>query len=134
MQRQKYAVTQLDNRALQEQPTIRNIRLWDYRPLLSTYRQLQEIRLYYKFQDVDVDRYTLNGNYQQVMLSARELSYAQLPQAAQTWVNQRLKYTHGYGLVMSPVNRATSDGLPELYIKDIPPSQVNLQVSQPAIY
>jgi uncharacterized protein len=84
---------------------------------------------------VDVDRYTINGDYQQVMLSAREFSHSQLPEAARTWVNQRLKYTHGYGLVMSPVNNVTSDGLPELYIKDIPPvSQVNLQVSQPAIY
>jgi uncharacterized membrane protein (UPF0182 family) len=76
------------------QPTVRNIRLWDYHPLLSTYKQLQEIRLYYKL--TDVDRYTLNNNYQQVMLSARELSYAQLPQEAQTWVNQRFKYTHGH--------------------------------------
>lgn len=137
VQRQNYAAeTQLNRQVLQEnQPTIRNIRLWDYRPLLSTYRQIQEIRLYYKFSSVDVDRYTLNGNYQQVMLSGRELAYSQLPQEAKTWVNQRLKYTHGYGLVMSPVNQVTSDGLPELYIKDIPPvSKVNLQVSQPAIY
>jgi uncharacterized membrane protein (UPF0182 family) len=119
-----------DNRA-----TIHNIRLWDYRPLLITYRQLQEIRLYYHFQDVDVDRYTINGNYQQVMLSARELAISQVPKEAQTWVNQRLKYTHGYGLVMSPVNEVTSDGLPEFYIKDIPPvSTVNLPVKQPAIY
>ncbi|MBD2564354.1 MULTISPECIES: UPF0182 family membrane protein [Nostoc] len=137
VQRQNYtAVSQLNRQVLQSnQPTIRNIRLWDYRPLLSTYRQIQEMRLYYQFQSVDVDRYTLNGNYQQVMLSGRELAYSQLPQEAKTWVNQRLKYTHGYGLVMSPVNQVTSDGLPELYIKDIPPvSKVNLQVSQPAIY
>jgi uncharacterized membrane protein (UPF0182 family) len=84
---------------------------------------------------VDVDRYTLNGNYEQVMLSGRELAYSQLPQEAKTWVNQRLTYTHGYGLVMSPVNQVTSDGLPQLYIKDIPPvSAVDLQVRQPAIY
>ena len=137
VQRQNYsAQAQLNRQVLQQnQSTIRNIRLWDYRPLLSTYRQLQEIRLYYKFNDVDVERYTLNGNYQQIMLSARELSNSQLPQEAQTWVNQRLKYTHGYGLVMSPVNQVTSDGLPELYIKDIPPAaEVNLPVSQPAIY
>lgn len=137
VQRQSYAAeAKLDRQVLQNnQPTVRNIRLWDYRPLLSTYRQLQEIRLYYKFAGVDVDRYTLNGNYQQVMLSARELSFAKIPREAQTWVNQRLKYTHGYGLVMSPVNQITSDGLPELYIKDIPPvSRVDVQVSQPAIY
>ncbi|BAZ53966.1 hypothetical protein NIES4103_66500 [Nostoc sp. NIES-4103] len=137
VQRQNYtAVTQLNRQVLQaNQPTIRNIRLWDYRPLLSTYRQIQEIRLYYQFQSVDVDRYTVNGDYQQVMLSGRELAYSQLPQEAKTWVNQRLKYTHGYGLVMSPVNQVTSDGLPELYIKDIPPvSGVDLQVSQSAIY
>ena len=137
VQQQRYAATtQLDRRSLQSnQSTIGNIRLWDHHPLLSTYRQLQEIRLYYKFGSVDVDRYTLNGNYQQVMLSARELSIPQLPPEARTWVNQRLKYTHGYGLVMSPVTQVTADGLPELYIKDIPPnSQVDLQVSQPAIY
>lgn len=130
------AIAQLTRQSLQtNQSTLRNIRLWDYRPLLSTYKQLQEIRLYYNFADVDIDRYTLNGEYQQVMLSARELAYDQVPQAAQTWVNQRLKYTHGYGLVMSPVNRATADGLPELYIKDIPPvSQVDLSLQQPAIY
>jgi hypothetical protein len=137
VQRESYAAeARLNRQVLQDnQTTIRNIRLWDYRPLLSTYRQLQEIRLYYEFKDVDVDRYRLNGNYQQVMLSARELAFNQIPQAARTWVNQRLKYTHGYGLVMSPVDRVTADGLPELYIKDIPPvSQIDLQVSQPAIY
>lgn len=137
VQKQNYsAASQLNRQVLQSnQPTIRNIRLWDYRPLLSTYRQIQEIRLYYQFPSVDVDRYTLNGNYQQVMLSGRELAYSQLPQEAKTWVNQRLKYTHGYGLVMSPVNQVTSDGLPQLYIKDIPPvSGVDLQVNQPAIY
>ena len=119
----------------QQEGTIQNIRLWDYRPLLSTYRQLQEIRPYYLFNDVDIDRYTLDGNYRQVMLSPRELDYERVPQRAQTWVNQRLKYTHGYGLVMSPVNKVTSDGLPELFIKNIPPvSEVNLEVKTPAIY
>jgi hypothetical protein len=137
VKQEKYAAeAKLDRATLQaNQATIRNIRLWDYRPLLSTYKQLQEIRLYYNFNDVDVDRYTLNNEYQQVMLSARELSYAQLPQEAKTWVNQRLKYTHGYGFVMSPVNRVTSDGLPDLLIKNIPPvSSVNLPIRQPAIY
>ncbi len=137
VQWQEYAAeTKLDRSILQaNQPTIRNIRLWDYRPLLSTYKQLQEIRLYYKFRDVDVDRYTINNDYQQVMLSAREFAYEKLPSEAQTWVNQRIKYTHGYGLAMSPVNKITSDGLPELYIKNIPPvSNINLSIQNPAIY
>jgi uncharacterized membrane protein (UPF0182 family) len=119
----------------QDRGTLQNVRLWDYRPLLSTYRQLQEIRPYYLFNDVDIDRYTIEGNYRQVMLSARELAYERVPQQAQTWVNQRLKYTHGYGMVMSPVNRVTSDGLPILFIKNIPPvSQIDLEVEEPAIY
>jgi len=137
VQRQEYpAKTQLNSQVLQaNQGTIRNIRLWDYRPLLSTYRQLQEIRLYYRFSDVDIDRYTIEGNYRQVMLSPRELSYSQVPQRARTWVNQRLKYTHGYGLVMSPVNQVTPQGLPEFFIKNIPPvSQVDLPVTRPGIY
>jgi uncharacterized protein len=137
VQQQDFAAeNQLDRPALQaNEPTIRNIRLWDYRPLLSTYRQLQEIRLYYKFTHIDVDRYKLAGSYQQVMLAARELVFSQIPQAAQTWVNERLKYTHGYGLAMSPVNRITSDGLPELLIKDIPPqSPPDLKIQQPALY
>ncbi|MBE9117458.1 UPF0182 family protein [Lusitaniella coriacea LEGE 07157] len=117
------------------QSTLDNIRLWDYRPLLSTYRQLQEIRLYYHFKDVDIDRYTLDGDYRQVMLSARELAYRQVPTRAKTWVNQRLKYTHGYGLAMSPVNTVTPNGLPELFIKNIPPtSTVDLKLTEPAIY
>ena len=128
--------TASDADLLQEnQGTIDNVRLWDYRPLLSTYRQLQEIRFYYKFEDVDVDRYTLNGDYRQVMLSPREFDYSQVPSSAKTWVNQRLKYTHGYGLVMNPVNEVTVDGLPILFIKNIPPvSQIELEIKEPAIY
>ncbi|PSB10819.1 UPF0182 family protein [Pleurocapsa sp. CCALA 161] len=115
--------------------TIDNIRLWDDRPLLSTYRQLQEIRFYYRFNDVDVDRYSLNGDYRQVMLSAREFDYTQVPSSAKTWVNQRLKYTHGYGLVMNPVNEVTADGLPVLFVKNIPPiSQTDLKIQEPRIY
>lgn len=125
-----------DPSILQEnRATIDNIRLWDYRPLLSTYRQLQEIRFYYKFEDVDVDRYILNGDYRQVMLSPREFDYSQVPSSAKTWVNQRLKYTHGYGLVMNPVNEVTVDGLPVLFIKNIPPvSQTDLTIREPGIY
>lgn len=119
----------------ENQGTIRNIRLWDYRPLLSTYQQLQEIRPYYSLRDVDIDRYTLDGNYRQVMLSARELDYDQVPEDAQTWVNQRLKYTHGYGLVMNPVNQVTLQGLPDFFIRNIPPvSEVDLEIDEPAIY
>lgn len=115
--------------------TIQNVRLWDWRPLLSTYRQIQEIRLYYKFQDVDIDRYTINGDYRQVMLAAREFEYNQVPSQARTWVNQRLKYTHGYGAVMSPVNVVTEEGLPDLFIKNIPPeSKININIDRPAIY
>jgi len=130
------ALRELDRQVLQANPsTVNNIRLWDYGPLLSTYRQLQEIRLYYRFLDVDIDRYTLDGNYRQVMLSARELDVDQLPSEAQTWINRQLKFTHGYGIVMSPVNRVTPDGLPELFIRNIPPvSTVDLEIQEPRIY
>ncbi|MEY3297237.1 MAG: hypothetical protein RLZZ597_497 [Cyanobacteriota bacterium] len=121
----------LDN----NQPTVRNIRLWDDVPLLSSYKQLQEIRLYYNFSDVDIDRYTLNGDYRQVTLSARELSVAQLPPEAQNWINRQLKFTHGFGLVMSPVNRVASNGMPEFFLRNVPPnSTVDLALEQPRIY
>jgi hypothetical protein len=111
----------LDARALaRNEPTIRNIRLWDYRPLLRTYAQLQEIRTYYKFVDVDNDRYRIDGEYRQLMLSPRELSYQHL-QVGRNWINERLTYTHGYGVVVGPVNRVTAEGLPEFFVKDIPP-------------
>jgi len=113
--------------------TIKNIRLWDSRPLLVTYGKLQEIRTYYKFLDVDVDRYTVNGEYRQVMLSARELSYRFLP--SRGWINERLTYTHGYGLVASPVNRISPEGLPEFFLKDIPPVGTGLpRITRPEIY
>src|SRR5579863_73946 len=115
--------------------TVKNIRLWDPRPLIATYQQLQEIRLYYNFRDVDIDRYWLGGEETQVMLSGRELNLELLPQNAQTWVNRHLKFTHGYGLVMSPVNTKDQEGLPQLYIKNIPPqSDIDLKISQPGIY
>jgi uncharacterized protein len=101
--------------------TVDNIRLWDWQPLMDTYGQLQEIRTYYKFHDVDVDRYVLDGTYQQVMLSARELKQTLLPANAQTWVNRRVLFTHGYGVVMSSVTRKNAEGLPIFYIQDIPP-------------
>ena len=115
--------------------TIQNIRVWDERPLLQTYRQIQAIRLYYDFRNMDVDRYMIDGTYRQVMLSARELVVNQLPPQANTWVNRHLIYTHGYGLAMSPVNEVTSEGLPELMIKDLPPvSEIDLKVDRPEIY
>lgn len=119
--------------------TIDNIRILDDRPLLDTYGQLQEIRTYYDFVDVDVDRYTIDGKLRQVMLSARELNYDNLSAQAQTWMNQHLQYTHGYGLTMSPVNTVTEDGQPDLWIQDIPPKSEDflsddMAVDNPAIY
>ena len=101
--------------------TIDNIRLWDWQPLKDTYAQLQEIRTYYKFLDMDIDRYRLDGTYQQVLLSARELEPSLLPPNAQTWVNLHVLFTHGNGVVMSPVTRKSSEGLPVFYLQDIPP-------------
>ncbi|HWN03767.1 MAG TPA: UPF0182 family protein, partial [Candidatus Dormibacteraeota bacterium] len=114
--------------------TIKNIRLWDHRPLLTTYGKLQEIRTYYKFRDVDVGRYMLNGEYRQVTLSARELSYRDLP--SRGWINEHLTYTHGYGLVVGPVNRISPEGLPEFFIKDIPPAGTGgmPKITRPEIY
>jgi uncharacterized membrane protein (UPF0182 family) len=119
----------------QDSTTIKNIRLWDPRPLIATYRQLQEIRLYYNFRDVDIDRYWIDNSETQVMLSARELNVDLLPPDAQTWVNRHLKFTHGYGIVMSPVHAKDQEGLPLLYIKNIPPqSSVGIKIVQPGIY
>ena len=119
----------------EDEATIANVRIWDKRPLLQTYNQLQSIRLYYDFKDVDVDRYQINGNYRQVMLSARELSVNQLPPQANTWVNRHLIYTHGYGLTMNPVNNVTSEGLPDLIVKDLPPTiDFDLKLEHPEIY
>jgi uncharacterized membrane protein (UPF0182 family) len=115
--------------------TIQNIRIWDERPLLQTYRQIQTIRLYYDFNNVDVDRYLINNQYRQVMLATRELVVNQLPPQANTWVNRHLIYTHGYGLASSPVNEVTSEGLPRLFIKDVPPSfEPDLKIERPEIY
>jgi len=115
--------------------TIQNIRIWDDRPLLQTYRQIQSIRLYYDFNNVDVDRYIINKQLRQVTLAARELALNQLPPQANTWVNRHLIYTHGYGLTLSPVNEVTSEGLPNLLIKDLPPSfDADLKIERPEIY
>jgi uncharacterized protein len=116
------------------QDTIQNVRLWDSRPLLQMYQQAQEIRLYYQFYQVDVDRYHLPDGYHQVMLSARELS-AELPAEAQTWVNQKLQFTHSYGLVMSFVSKTIGGGFPQYVLENIPPeSAYGLTIDQPSIY
>ena len=116
-------------------PTVDNVRLWDYRPLLSAYQQLQTLRPYYLFRDVDIDRYRIGGVQRQVMLSARELEVGRLTPQARTWVNEHLVFTHGYGLVMSPVNRASEEGMPEFFLRDIPPvGEAGLQVTRPQIY
>lgn len=119
---------------IQDSPaTIKNIRLWDPQPLLDTYNQIQSIRQYYDFVDADVDRYVINGEYRQVMLSARELSPEKLQQTAQTWVNRVLQYTHGFGVVLSPVNEVTTEGLPILFVRDVPPQGV-IPIDRPEIY
>ncbi|MBN1979902.1 MAG: UPF0182 family protein [Chitinivibrionales bacterium] len=113
--------------------TISNIRLWDQAPLLKTYSQLQEIRTYYDFLDVDNDRYMINGQYRQVMLSPRELLPGSLP--SRIWINEHLTYTHGYGLCMGPVTSVTAEGLPDFFVKNIPPiSTISTSVSRPQIY
>ena len=114
--------------------TLDNVPLWNERPLLDTFSQIQEIRTYYDFATVDTDRYTINGEYRQVMLSARELNSQSLP--SRTWINERLTFTHGYGLTLGPVNEVTpGEGLPVLFIRDLPPvATADLKVTQPAIY
>lgn len=117
----------------QNAATMRNLRLWDHEPQLTTFQQLQEIRTYYDFANVYDDRYTINSELRQVSLSARELSASSLPDP--NWVNQHLIYTHGYGLCLGGVNESTPDGLPVLFIKDIPPSSsIPLKVTRPEIY
>ncbi len=113
--------------------TIENIRLWDHQPLLQTFSQIQEIRTYYDFVNVDNDRYTIDGKYRQVMLSLRELNSESLPN--RSWVNERLTFTHGYGLTLGPVNEVTTSGQPVLFVRDLPPvSEVDLAISEPSIY
>ncbi|MCH8748144.1 UPF0182 family protein [Patescibacteria group bacterium] len=114
--------------------TIKNVRLWDREPLLNTFSQLQEIRTYYDFGSIDNDRYRLNGDYRQVLLAPRELDSTSLPQ--RTFINERLTFTHGYGLTLSPVNEVTPEGLPVLFLKDLPPASdiEALAVHRPEIY
>ena len=120
----------------QYKTTLTNLRLWDPRPLSQVYTQLQQLRQYYSFPDVDIDRYQLGSGYRQVMLSVRELDQSKLPVEAQTWVNKRLQYTHGYGVVMSPANEIDPTGLPTYLISNIPPQATDpaLSITQPGIY
>ncbi len=115
--------------------TIKNVRLWDHQPLLDTFGQIQELRTYYDFVSVDNDRYTIGGELRQVMLSARELNSQSLPN--RTWINERLTFTHGYGLTLGPVNEVTTEGLPVLFVRDIPPVSTvpaDIDVKEPSIY
>ena len=118
---------------LANEVSLTNVRVWDYRPLQQTYSQLQGLRPYYQFNEVDIDRYEIDGQTRQVMLAVRELDKARLP--SRTWVNEKLIFTHGYGVVMSPVDRITRDGQPEFFIQDLPPrTNVDIEVSRPEIY
>ncbi|MGM0471207.1 MAG: UPF0182 family protein [Bacillota bacterium] len=134
---QEYPVSRkLTEQDVEDNPTtINNIRLWDVRPLKDTYSQLQEMRLYYNFGNLDIDRYQIDGELRQVMLGARELNQNQLPDRANTWINRKLKYTHGFGLTMNLANRVTEEGMPEFLIKDIPPeSELDIPLKEPRIY
>lgn len=127
----------LDPGAVERQrATLDNVRLWDYRPLLETFRQLQSLRAYYTFADVDIDRYRVRGRQQQLMLAVRELDTSRLPPQARTWVNEHLVYTHGYGVVAAPVHRVSEEGLPELWLRDVPPRWQfeELRIDRPEIY
>ena len=114
--------------------TVKNVRLWDRKPLLSTFSQIQEIRTYYEFAEVDNDRYIIDGEIRQIMLSPREMASASLPN--KNWINERLTFTHGYGVAAGPVNQVTPEGLPVLFVKDLPPKSdvKELEISRPEIY
>ncbi|MDX6459928.1 MAG: uncharacterized protein QOE55_3625 [Acidobacteriaceae bacterium] len=118
------------------QATLQNIRLWDWQALQDTLRQIQEIRTYYDFPDIDIDRYQIGGDLRQVMLAARELNVEKLPESSRNWINEKLIYTHGYGVTMNPVNGFTPEGLPTLYLGNMPVQSTvpNLNVTRPEIY
>lgn len=118
------------------QTTLRNIRLWEWRALQDTLRQIQEIRTYYDFPDIDIDRYRIGGELRQMLVAARELNIEKLPESSRNWINEKLIYTHGYGITMNPVNGFTGDGLPELVLSDMPVRSTlpDLRVTRPEIY
>jgi uncharacterized membrane protein (UPF0182 family) len=118
------------------QATLQNIRLWDWRALQDTLRQIQEIRTYYDFPDIDIDRYEIDGSMRQVMLATRELSVDKLPESSRNWINEKLIYTHGYGITMNPVNGFTPEGLPTLMLSNMPVQSTvrGLSVTRPEVY
>ncbi|MGA3343467.1 MAG: UPF0182 family protein [Terracidiphilus sp.] len=118
------------------QPTLQNIRLWDWHALQDTLQQIQEIRTYYDFPDVDIDRYQIDGSMREVMLAARELNVDKLPESSRNWINEKLIYTHGYGITMNPVNGFTTEGLPTLLMSNMPvqSTTLSLTVTRPEIY
>ena len=146
--RQAYGLDRISNRAFpaettvaeadaaDNQATLQNIRLWDWRVLQDTLRQLQEIRTYYDFPDIDIDRYSIGGQVRQVMLATRELNVDKLPATSRTWINEKLIYTHGYGVTMNTVNGFTPEGLPDLILRDMPvqSSIPSLTVTRPQVY
>ena len=122
--------------AVNNQPTLQNIRLWDWHALQDTLRQIQEIRTYYDFPDIDIDRYEIDGTIRQVMLATRELSVDKLPESSRNWINEKLIYTHGYGITMNPVNGFTPEGLPKLILSNMPVQSTvrGLSVTRPEVY
>src|SRR6266699_2727913 len=118
------------------QATLQNIRLWDWRALLDTLRQIQEIRSYYDFPDIDIDRYEINNTMREVMLATRELNVDKLPESSRNWINENLIYTHGYGITMNPVNGFTPEGLPTLILSNMPVQSTvhGLAVKRPEVY
>ncbi len=122
--------------AANNQATLQNIRLWDWHALQDTLRQIQEIRTYYDFPDIDIDRYPIDGTTREVMLAARELNVDKLPESSRNWINEKLIYTHGYGITMNPVNGFTAEGLPTLILSNMPVQSTvhSLSVTRPEIY
>jgi uncharacterized membrane protein (UPF0182 family) len=122
--------------AAHNQTTLQNIRLWDWRALQDTLRQIQEIRTYYDFPDIDIDRYEIDGQVRQMMLATRELNVDKLPESSRNWINEKLIYTHGYGVTMNPVNGFTSEGLPTLVLSNMPVQSTipSIKVTRPEIY
>jgi uncharacterized membrane protein (UPF0182 family) len=146
--RQAYALDRVEEHAfpaeagveavdlVNNRPTLENIRLWDWRALQDTLRQIQEIRTYYDFPDIDIDRYEWDGALHQVMLAARELNVEKLPESSRNWINEKLIYTHGYGVTMNPVNGFTPEGLPALILSNMPVQSTvpSIKVTRPEIY
>ena len=112
------------------QATLQNIRLWDWRALQDTLRQIQEIRTYYDFPDIDIDRYEIDGTVRQMMLATRELNVDKLPESSRNWINEKLIYTHGYGVTMNPVNGFTPEGLPTLVLSNMPVQSTHARASR----